>query len=82
VLKYRLIHRLAEYYARTPAQIILRWILQSGVQSNTMSSDPQRIAENFAILDFTLSHIHMQQIAELKSANYRVVIVSRVMRGI
>jgi 2,5-diketo-D-gluconate reductase B len=73
VLKYGLIHRLAEYYARTPAQIILRWIVQSGVQSNTMSSDPQRIAENFAILDFTLSHIHMQQIAELKSANYRVV---------
>ena len=75
VLKYGLIHRLAECYARTPAQIILRWILQSGVQSNTMSSDPQRMAENFAILDFTLSHIHMQQIAELKSANYRVVMV-------
>ncbi|AOO55255.1 aldo/keto reductase [Raoultella ornithinolytica] len=75
VLKYRLIQSLAEYYARTPAQIILRWILQSGVQSNTMSSDPQRMAENFAILDFTLSHIHMQQIAELKSANYRVVMV-------
>jgi 2,5-diketo-D-gluconate reductase B len=55
VLKYRLIQSLAEYYARTPAQIILRWILQSGVQSNTMSSDPQRMAENFAILDFTLS---------------------------
>ncbi|TCW17710.1 2,5-diketo-D-gluconate reductase B [Raoultella sp. BIGb0138] len=72
-LKYGIIQQLAEYYARTPAQIILRWILQSGLQSNTMSSDPQRIAENFAILDFTLSHIHMQQIAELKSANFRVV---------
>jgi len=73
VLKYPLIQRLAQYYARSPAQIILRWILQSGIPSNTMSSDPQRIAENFAILDFTLAHIHLQQIAELKSANYRIV---------
>lgn len=73
VLKYPLIQRLADYYARTPAQIILRWILQSGIQSNTMSSNPGRMAENFAILDFTLSHIDMQQIAELRIANYRVV---------
>lgn len=74
-LNYPLIQRLADAYARTPAQIILRWILQSGIQSNTMSSNPVRIAENFAILDFTLSHIDMQQIAELKIANYRVVAV-------
>ena len=73
VLNYPLIQRLADYYARTPAQIILRWIFQSGIQSNTMSSSPERIAENFAILDFTLSHIDMAQIAELKRVNYRVV---------
>ena len=73
VLNYPLIQRLADYYARTPAQIILRWIFQSGIQFNTMSSSPERIAENFTILDFTLSHIDMAQIAELKRVNYRVV---------
>ncbi|RKQ38977.1 aldo/keto reductase [Enterobacter sp. R1(2018)] len=72
-LQYPLIQTLAKRYAKTPAQIILRWILQSGIQSNTMSSNPERIKDNFAILDFNLSHIDMQQISQLKSANYRVV---------
>lgn len=75
VLKYPLIQALADAYQKTPAQIILRWILQSGIQSNTMSSNPQRMAENFNILDFTLSHIDMWKIGELKQANYRIVAV-------
>ena len=44
-------------YGRTAGQIVLRWILQTGVAVNTMSTKPQNIRANFDVMDFTLSSV-------------------------
>ncbi|XP_037824845.1 1,5-anhydro-D-fructose reductase-like [Lucilia sericata] len=46
---------LAEKYNKTPAQIVLRYLVDIGVIPIPKSSNPQRIAENFNIFDFKLS---------------------------
>ena len=54
---------LAEKYGKTPAQIILRWHLQSGFIAIPGSSNPDHIAENYDIFDFSLSEEDMQRLA-------------------
>lgn len=46
---------LAKKYEKTPAQIILRWIIQLGVSAIPKSSNPARIKENFNVFDFEIS---------------------------
>lgn len=45
---------LAREYAKTPAQIMLRWHIQQGRSAIPKSTNPGRIAENFDIFDFDL----------------------------
>ncbi len=46
---------LAEKYGKTPAQIILRWVLQHGVSAIPKSASPARLRENFDVFDFEIS---------------------------
>uniref|UniRef100_A0A1I8PKS4 NADP-dependent oxidoreductase domain-containing protein n=1 Tax=Stomoxys calcitrans TaxID=35570 RepID=A0A1I8PKS4_STOCA len=46
---------LAEKYKKTPAQIILRYLVDIGTIPIPKSANPQRITENFNIFDFKLS---------------------------
>ena len=54
------------------AQVALRWLMQQNVAAIPRSSDPQRIADNFKVFDFTLSDDEMQRIAALKRPNGRI----------
>jgi diketogulonate reductase-like aldo/keto reductase len=63
---------IAENRGRSVAQIALRWLLQQDVAAIPFSSKPQRIADNFNVLDFNLSDDEMKRIAALKRANGRV----------
>jgi diketogulonate reductase-like aldo/keto reductase len=47
--------RLAAKYAKTPAQVVLRWHIEHGFSAIPKSFRPERIAENFGIFDFSLS---------------------------
>ncbi|WP_255513426.1 aldo/keto reductase [Homoserinibacter sp. GY 40078] len=47
---------------RTPAQVVLRWHLQSGFSVIPKSSDPGRLAENMAVFDFALTQEQMDRI--------------------
>lgn len=73
VFKYSLFSNLAANYGKTPAQIVLRWILQKGVIANTMSTKPENIRANFDVMDFILSAPDMAKIDQLARVNYRVV---------
>ena len=52
-------------YGKTAAQTTLRWLLQSGIVAIPKSVHLERIHQNFAVFDFTLSDSDMAQIAEL-----------------
>ena len=46
-------------YNKTAAQAILRWAVQRGTAIIPKSSKPERMDENFAVLDFTLTDEEM-----------------------
>lgn len=54
------VHKLAEKYHKTPAQVVLRWDLQHGVGTIPKSVHPERIKENSEIFDFELSQSDMK----------------------
>lgn len=58
---------LGRNHGRTPAQIILRWHIQRGNVIFPKSTNPEHIAANMDIFDFTLSDDEMARIAELDS---------------
>ena len=55
VVTVKQLRRLAGEYGRTIAQIVLRWSLQKGVLSIPKASSRERIMENAALFDFTLT---------------------------
>lgn len=56
---------IAEAHHKTPAQIILRWHLQSGYIAIPGSGNPAHIKENIDIFDFTLSEDEMAKLRAL-----------------
>ncbi len=56
---------IGEAHGKTVAQVVLRWLTQRGVVVIPKSVRPDRIAENFASLDFRLTDEEMAAIAAL-----------------
>ena len=52
-------------HGKTPAQVLLRWSVQRGIQVIPKSTKNERLAENFAIDDFTLTEEDMEGISGL-----------------
>ena len=63
---------IAQARGRSVAQIALRWLIQQQVAAIPFSSNPQRIADNFNVFDFTLSNEEMARISALTRADGRV----------
>ena len=63
---------IAARHGRTPAQIIIRWHLDSGLIAIPKSVTPHRIAENFDVFGFTLDAADMAAIADLDSPYGRI----------
>ncbi|MCS7477094.1 aldo/keto reductase [Umezawaea endophytica] len=53
---------IAQAHGRTPAQVMLRWHVQQGRSAIPKSTRPERIAENFAVVDFTLTDAELAAI--------------------
>jgi len=73
VFDYPLFTELANSYNVTPAQIVLRWILQQGVSINAMSTKRENLKANFDVLSFNLSSSDMARISLLTQTGYRIV---------
>lgn len=56
---------LAKKHSKSPAQVILRWMMQIGVTTIPKSSNEDRIKENFSIFDFELSNADMKEIESI-----------------
>jgi 2,5-diketo-D-gluconate reductase A len=56
---------IAEAHRKTPGQVVIRWHLQLGNVVIPKSVTPERIIENFDVIDFTLSANEMAAIDQL-----------------
>lgn len=64
---------LAEKYAKTPAQIILRWHIQEGNVVFPKTTSAEHMADNLAIFDFELTGEEMARIGALPQSAYYTV---------
>jgi D-xylose reductase len=62
LLAHPLILEIARESERTPAQVLLRWGVQRGTAVIPKTSRPERLAENIAVFNFTLSPQQMEAI--------------------
>ncbi|MDC2863580.1 aldo/keto reductase [Bacillus sp. BP-3] len=65
VFEHPVIQEIAKKYGKTPAQVILRWDIQSSIVTIPKSVTPSRIAENFHVFDFSLTEEEMCRIDTL-----------------
>lgn len=65
ILEHFLLKGLAEKYAKTVAQLIIRWELQKGVVTIPKSVHRERIIENADVFDFRITSEDMQLIGSL-----------------
>lgn len=56
---------LAEKYSKTPAQVLLRFLVQKGIVVIPRSTQPKHIKENFDLFDFALTAEEMAQLSAL-----------------
>lgn len=49
------VKEIAQRYNKSPAQILLRWILERGVATIPKSTNPTRLQQNLDLYDFSLS---------------------------
>ena len=59
------IGKIAERHGKTPAQVVLRWVLQQGAIAIPKSENPSRIKENAGLYDFELNEEDLAHIATL-----------------
>jgi diketogulonate reductase-like aldo/keto reductase len=67
LLEEAALRSLAEKYGRSPAQIVLRWHLQTGNVVIPKSVTPSRIRENIDVFDFELDAGDLEKIAGLNT---------------
>ena len=64
-----LLTEIGQTYGKTPAQVILRWLQQNEIVAIPKSVHAERINENFAIDDFSLSDDDLNQIRGMDSGH-------------
>nr|XP_054927576.1 1,5-anhydro-D-fructose reductase-like [Dermacentor andersoni] len=55
LMQHELLRKIADTYKKTPAQILIRWLLQRGVVALPRATCPGHIQENIQVFDFELS---------------------------
>lgn len=68
-LKLPLVKEIAEKYGKTPAQIVLAWLLAKGMVAIPRSANPEHIRENFGSLAVTLTSEDMTTLDGLNTNN-------------
>ncbi len=74
VISEPVIAEIAARHGKTPAQVVLRWhVQQPGVIAIPKSGNRNRIAENIAVFDFTLTDDEMRCISSLARPEGRMI---------
>ncbi|WP_112946115.1 MULTISPECIES: aldo/keto reductase [unclassified Rhizobium] len=72
LIAHPVLAKIAEKHGKTPAQVIIRWHMDSGLVVIPKSVTPSRIVENFQVFDFKLDGDDMAEIAKLDSSSARM----------
>ncbi|MDR2093215.1 MAG: aldo/keto reductase [Azoarcus sp.] len=72
LLGNEVVRQIAAKHGKTAAQTIIRWHLDSGLLTIPKSVRPERIAENFAVFDFTLDDDDFARLETLDSIGNRI----------
>jgi diketogulonate reductase-like aldo/keto reductase len=67
------LQRIGAAHGKHASQVALRYLLQRGIIVIPRTSQRERLAENLAVFDFTLSDAEMAEIAKLRRPDGRVV---------
>jgi 2,5-diketo-D-gluconate reductase B len=67
------LNRIGDAHGKSSSQVALRWLVQQGIIPIPRTANPDKLAANLAIFDFTLSDAEMAEIAALKRPDGRVV---------
>ncbi|MGX1306054.1 2,5-diketo-D-gluconate reductase B [Amorphus suaedae] len=74
ILKEKVLIEIAEAHGRTPAQVLLRWLIQQdGVIAIPKTASPERLEENLGADGFSLTDDEMAKIFALKRPDGRIV---------
>jgi alcohol dehydrogenase (NADP+) len=63
LLEEAIVKEMAKKYNKTPSQVLLRWLIQRGINVIPKSINPTRIKENFNVFDFKLSDDDMNKLS-------------------
>lgn len=69
LFKNELLIEIGKKYNKTPAQIMLRWLIERGVIIVCKSTHIERMQENLDVFDFNLTESDMKNIAQLDTTN-------------
>ncbi|ELU06173.1 hypothetical protein CAPTEDRAFT_162698 [Capitella teleta] len=72
---------IAKKYSKSPAQVIIRWLMQRGIAVIPKSVTPSRIIENFNVRDFKLTADDMNVVSGF-NRNHRLVCPSITVNGV
>ncbi|CAB0029433.1 unnamed protein product [Trichogramma brassicae] len=64
-LEHPVVRDIAEAHQKTPAQVLLRHLIQEGVAVIPKSVKPERVRENFELYDFELDEDELRRLDEL-----------------
>lgn len=65
LLNEPLLATLGAKYGKSPAQIVIRWAIDRGIATIPRSSNPERLAQNLDVFDFTLTDSEVAAISAL-----------------
>jgi diketogulonate reductase-like aldo/keto reductase len=69
----KVLARIGAKHGKTATQVCLRFLVQQGIAAIPRTSKEQRLAENAAIFDFSLSGAEMTEIAHLANRDGRII---------
>lgn len=73
MLRDATIQQIAARHGKTPAQVVLRWNIEQGFVPIPKSAHPQRLRENLAVFDFSLSAAEVAALTALDDGRERRV---------
>lgn len=74
IVKNVVVQAIAEKFDKTPAQIVLRWMMQQeNVMAIPRTSKVERLKENMDVFDFELDKNAMDRLNALKVSNQRII---------